>query len=396
NRGGGPCRETQVDAFRAYLDKRCPKRPLKEGELLDGMSQRPYIPLSVDWRYGLSPEEIRAFGEKHGAGKGSRKKRNPLLSQAGVFGCLQTSRNCSLAAFEGWEALEALKRMDPARPFSLTCSFGPPHPPYVAPDPYFSMYEPQRIKTPVSIHADESNSPHPPRKAVGPMGTNGRDPHKVREARAVYYAMITQVDEWVGKLLDTLEEKGVRDNTLVVFTSDHGDMMGDHGRFGKGNMFEGSVHIPLIMSLPGVIPAGRRIKTPVSHIDIAPTILDYLAMPTPKTDGRSLRPLINGERDDLDFAVSFWGNTRIGGPFMICDGEWKLIVYAPEKKSDKVPVNALYNLKNDPHEMNNLIGNNPKRKHYLPEAMRLKKRLETWMARRHDPYLRHLQATSLG
>lgn len=82
--------------------------------------------------------------------------------------------------------------------------------------------------------------------------------------------MITQVDQWVGKLLETLHEKGLDRNTLVVFTSDHGEMLGDHGLHSKGIMFEGSVHVPLIMRLPGRIPPGLRIAHPVSHFDLFP------------------------------------------------------------------------------------------------------------------------------
>ncbi len=397
NKGGGDHGETNLEAFRAYLDARCERRKPKPGELIDNMSQRPYVPLSVDWRHGMSEEEIEAFGRKYGIRKkGSKKTTNPLTSQAGAFGCLQTPRNCSLAAFEGWEALEALKRMDAKVPFSLTCSFGPPHPPTVVPEPYFSMYKPGEMAVPKSIDADPANSPHPAPRNRGPVTENSRDPAKVQEAKAAYYAMVTQVDEWAGKLLDALDAKGLKENTLVVFTSDHGDMMGDHGRFSKNILFEGSVHVPLILRLPGVIPAGTRIARPVSHIDIAPTILEYTGMPLPKTDGRSLRNLIEGKRDDMDFTVSIWGRIESGGPVMIRSGAWKLIVYAVgDTRQKRTPVNALYNLIRDPEEMNNLIGKNPAKAESLPKANELKKKLEAWMAGTRCPLLDALKKTDL-
>ena len=108
-------------------------------------------------------------------------------------------------------------------------------------------------------------------------------------------AMVTQVDEWVGKLLDELDQKGLTENTLVVFVSDHGEMMGDHGLNSKMKMYEGSAHIPLIMRLPGVITAGTKVNTPVSHHDIFATILDYTGMKIPENDGRSLRNLVEGK-----------------------------------------------------------------------------------------------------
>lgn len=397
NGGCGKHGETNLEAFRKYLDERCEKRPPKEGELIDNMSQRAYVPLSVDWQYGMTKEEIKAFGAKHGIKKkGKKKTTNPITSQAGAFGCLQTPPDCSLTAFEGHEALEALKRMDPKKPFSLTCSFGPPHPPSVVPEPYFSMYKPEDMNIPESIDADESNSPHPLGKKPGPLSANSKDPKKVQEARAAYYGMVTQVDEWVGKLLGQLDKMGVKDNTLVVFTSDHGDMMGDHGRFSKNIMFEGSVHVPLILRLPGIIPAGKRVKRPVSHIDLAPTILDYTGMPTPKMEGRSLRNLIEGKKDDVDFTTSMWGNVKNGGPFMLRTGDWKLIVYAVgDKRSKRTPVNALYNMKRDPYEMNNLIGKNPSAAESMPKAKQLKKKLETWMAKTKNPFLDKLRETEL-
>ena len=102
-----------------------------------------------------------------------------------------------------------------------------------------------------------------------------RNPTIIQQMRSIYYGMVTEVDEWVGKILQRLDELGLANNTLVIFNSDHGEMLGDHGMHRKGVFYEGSAHVPLLMRLPGVIPANTVIQTPTSQIDLFATILDY-------------------------------------------------------------------------------------------------------------------------
>jgi arylsulfatase A-like enzyme len=217
----------------------------------------------------------------------------------------------------------------------------------------------------------------------------------VQQMKQVYYAMVTQVDEWVGKLLDELDRKGLTDNTLVVFVSDHGEMMGDHGLNSKMKMYEGSAHIPMIMRYPGTIPAGTKVVNPVSHHDIFATILDYTGMKISENDGRSLKPLIDGNPDPVDYAVSVWGQINNGGPFMIRKGDWKMIVYLQMSDKKQNTVNALYNLKTDPMEMNNLIGNNPEKEKYSSITQKLKLALKDWMIKTKTPYIGELDNSVL-
>ncbi|HUX55534.1 MAG TPA: sulfatase/phosphatase domain-containing protein [Bacteroidales bacterium] len=160
-------------------------------------------------------------------------------------------------------------------------------------------------------------------------------------------------------------------------------------------MYEGSAHIPLIMRLPGIIPAGTKVNAPVSHIDLFATILDYTGMKIPENDGRSLRNLVEGKADAVDYAVSVWGQINNGGPFMIRKGDWKMIVYLkmPDKKQNSI--SALYNLKSDPLEMNNLIGNNPEKGKYGKIVNELKQTLSNWMIKTKTPYTNELEKTSL-
>jgi len=217
----------------------------------------------------------------------------------------------------------------------------------------------------------------------------------VQQMKKVYYAMVTQVDEWVGKLLDELDRQGITDNTLVVFVSDHGEMMGDHGLSSKMKMYEGSVHVPLIMRFPGKIPAGVKVKTPVSHLDMFATILDYTGMKIPENDGRSLRRLIDGKADPVDYAVSVWGQINNGGPFMIRKGDWKMIVFLKMADKKQTSVCALYNLKTDPLEMNNLIGMNPEKAKYQKVVSDLRSTLKDWMIKTKTPYITELENTTL-
>lgn len=374
--------QSNSDAYREYLTKFFgeARKPL-EGELTDFMSLRPYKALEVDGRFG----QVQYF-EPNG-----KPLKSNGDSQANNIGIFNSDPDASLAAFEGHEAIEALKAMPVNQPFSLTCSFGPPHPPFIAPKVYTDLYNADQLSVPLSITDNLANAPYSHSSQAA--DARFKNPEMAKQLKWIYYAMVTQVDDWVGKLLDELDRKGIANNTLVVFVSDHGEMLGDHGLVSKNKMYEGSVHVPMLMRFPKVIPAGKKVETPVSHHDIFATILDYTRMKIPQNDGRSLRKLIDGKKDSIDYAVSVWGAINNGGPFMIRKGDWKMIVYL--KMNEKKPryVNALYNLKKDPLEMNNLIGSNPEKAKYLQVSEELRQTLKTWMSKTKTPYINQLEAT---
>jgi arylsulfatase A-like enzyme len=275
----------------------------------------------------------------------------------------------------------------------LTCSFGPPHPPFIVPKEYADMYQVDKMIVPLSITDELINAPY--QRTGDPMDARFQKPEMVKQMKWVYYAMITQVDQWVGKLLDELDKKGVTKNTIVLFVSDHGEMLGDHGLVSKMKMYEGSVHVPLMIRYPGVIPAGLKVNTPVSQHDIFATVLDYAGLQVPENDGRSLRSLIDGKPDSIDYAVSTWGQINNGGPFMIRQGDWKMILYFQMADKKQKNLCALYNLKSDPLEMNNLIGNNPDKSKSIEKATALKSTLKAWMVKTKTPYLNELENTNL-
>lgn len=354
---------SESEAFRAYLEKNVPARPLRPGELLQANGI--YTSIELDERFG-----------KPDAAKGS---------QAESYGRLEVPAEHSHAAYTAKEGIAALDRLK-GGPFTLTISIDPPHPPMIVSEPYYSMYPPQGIPAPASINDPRTNSPYADRPGEGVLY---RKPQLIKQMTSIYYGMVREVDDWIGKILQRVDDLGLADNTLIIFTSDHGEMLGDHGMHGKFVFYEGSVHVPLLLRLPGAIKPGTVIKAPASHIDLFPTILDYCGKTGNESEGRSLRPLIDGIDPGTNrVAVSEWPATRVPG-FMICDGRWKLLY---GRAANAPSLDALYDLQTDPQELNNLIGKNPQREQSRIEVTRMKGLLVEWLIRVKSPHLESVRA----
>ncbi len=260
--------------------------------------------------------------------------------------------------------------------FSLTCSFHHPHPPYLASKKYIEMFPPEEMILPENISDDMENSPYLRTK----KGTSKSysDPEKIKYFISEYYAMVKEVDDWVGEILDKLEELGLAENTLVVFTSDHGEMLGGHGLRGKFNFYEESSHVPMMIRFPGRIKEGIIVDSPVSNIDLFATILDYLEMPETPSDGISLRGLIEGTADKDTYVVTEWLSDLTTKPsHMVLKGGWKLLI--PDS-SAKTELNALYNLNDDPYELHNLLRTSDCKK-YDDKVTELQSCFKEWQAR---------------
>ncbi len=360
NKGAPSTVTTQSDAFRQFVERNVTPRPTADGELLDDRSGRPYVPDLAVWQ-----RSVQAF-------RRSRGLIEPPENE--VYGRLDLPSEFGRTAFAVKEAMQALEQIKD-RPFSLTCSIDPPHPPFLVSEPYHSMYPPETLSLPLSMGDSMGNSPY--RKRASSHQAHGyRNPDMVRRMKANYFGLVREVDVWVGRLLAKLRDLGLEKNTLVIFTSDHGDMLGDHGIGGKGIFYEGAVHVPLLIRLPGTVPPGTVVETPVSTIDLFATILDYTGNPGHVSEGRSLRGLIDGtETDRPDYCVSEWPSH-----FMVRTKRWKLIFGRGAR-------HALYDLENDPHELKNLIGHNPFREQYRALAEEMKARLLHWLERVHSPHL---------
>ena len=359
---------SESQAFVKYIDEHVPKRPLQPGEQWANGYERPYKPDPLDGASRLTPEEIERIGRDREA------MANAQIGQGFSYGCLDVPPEHTHTAYTARQGLEALDRLKDG-PFTLTVSISPPHPPMVLPRPYYGMYPAEKFTAPASIDDPRTNSPYGS-KAF--RLDSYRDPDHVRQMMSDYYGLITLDDEWIGKILKRLEELGLEDHTLVVFTADHGEMLGDHGMSSKFVFYEGSAHIPLLMRLPGVIPAGTVVKAPVAQIDLFPTILDYCGQSGHDSDGRDLRPLIEGRENGAErVAVSEWPSPAVPG-YMVFDGRWKFLF---GRTASARSLDALYDLQSDPNELNNLIGHNPDREKARPEAERMKGLLLTWLER---------------
>ena len=189
-----------------------------------------------------------------------------------------------------------------ARPWFAHVSFLRPHPPFVVPEPYASMIAPEDVPPPIPL----SDDPHPlvrltrdlARASNFQPGLEGSvaqlSPTDFARIRALYYGMIAEVDAQLRRLIETLKARGDWDETLMIFTSDHGEMLGDHGLLGKGGFFPQSQHIPLMIRFPG--GATGRVEGFTSAADVFPTLLDLWGIePDHAPDGSSLLPALTGD-----------------------------------------------------------------------------------------------------
>lgn len=361
-----------------YLQTREPLRPLKTGEFYDNMSERPYRANPMDKYYGRSRAEMKEAGENH--------------IQPDQHGQLLMDQENTLTAFQAKQTIAAIERLKD-KPFSITCSFHFPHAPMVPSHPYYGMYPVKDMAPPASIDDDMSNSPY--------ADTNGRkhlseyrDKDKIRYMISSYYGLVKEIDDWVGEILRTLDRCGLTDSTLVIFTSDHGEMLGAHGMREKNVFYEESAHIPLIIRYPGAVRGKTTVNGYVSLVDLFDTILDYLNIEKHKSDGRSLRGLIEGtDNEHGQYVVTEWDYRGDVSPnYMIVKSGWKLII--PYSDTSSV-LNAMYDLNTDPHEMHNLLGNNPDRQRHAAKAEELRSDLLRWLKKNNSIHCEGVQRRKL-
>lgn len=195
-----------------------------------------------------------------------------------------------------------------------------------------------------------------------------------RQTLAYYYGLVSQIDYNIGRVLDELDRLGLADNTIVVYTSDHGEMMAEHGAWTKGRTgYEATIRVPLIIRLPKVFAGGKRSDELVCLIDLLPTLLDAAGLDIPENiQGKSLRPLVEGKMDNWR-KYSF---TELAArPANTCIAvRSKTHKYVLFRNQGRTAYEQLFDLKNDPWETKNEI-NNPK---YKAVAKELKTALKNW------------------
>jgi len=256
------------------------------------------------------------------------------------------------------------------RPFYLSVHYTAPHSPWTG--------HPQAI---VDSY-DDCPFASCPQEARHPWAVPFTDEHLGnRESLKGYFAAVTAMDADVGRILDRLEALGLRDDTLVVFTSDNGYSCGSHGFWGKGNgtfplnMLENSVRVPLIFSHPGGLPQGRVVDALASGYDFAPTLLDYLGLPALEggQPGGSLRPLLTGESEEGRESIVVYA--EYGPTRMLRTRDWKYVHRYPYGPHE------LYNLRDDPDERENRADE----RQQAGRMRELRQELAAWFARYVDP-----------
>ena len=286
---------------------------------------------------------------------GTSGQRRHAVECAG-YGRTSYQANDDLVAEAACAYLRERGRERGGRPFAAVVGFQLPHCPFFAPRELFEYYY-ERVDVPQPT-ADEIAREPEVIKRFKRMRDIERPipPERIRIARAAYFGLCEYVDARVGEVLATLDDVGLGQNTLVVYCSDHGEMAGEHGCWWKSNFYEGSVGVPMIASLPGVIPEGVSSDTICNLMDVGPTLVEMAGGdPMPATDGHSLWSIVTGgsdpERPDESFSEDKGEARMTTSPSrMIRSGPWKLY-----KCSDDTPP-VLYDLTNDPGEMNDLGG----------------------------------------
>ncbi len=299
------------------------------------------------------------------------------------------------------------------QPFMLYVSFFEPHPPYTG--PLNDLYDPEEISVGPAFLKRPDEGPLLNRLRadyymagnLNPLGID--DYHDLtaadgwRRLRAQYFANVTLVDRQIGKMLDALNATGQLDNTIIVFTSEHGEMAGDHGMLEKRSMYEEASRVPLLIRVPGTEP--KRIEGSVSLVDLVPTLLDLSETPedeqsastqllgdgfapTPSAvdpnrwsiQGKSLAPVLNGDADlsnnDVFVQWNGMGDRNLGTPEInrMASMHWRTVITPDRWKLNLCPADQceLYDLNNDPHELNNLYDDPQQRDRIRDMAARIR------------------------
>ena len=249
-------------------------------------------------------------------------------------------------------AVQFIENYSEADPFFLYLSFTSPHDPRTAPGEYATMYSPEDIPVPENFQPEHPFDNGEMRIRDEVLAPFPRTPEIVQQHIADYYGMITHMDAEIGRVLQTLEATGHLENTIIIYTADHGLAVGQHGLLGKQNLYSHSIRVPSIFAGPG-IPEAETVDALTYLYDVFPTVCDLTDVACPgTTEGRSLVPLMNGHVERVRPTV-FAAYRDIHRT--ITDGRWKLIrYYVSEETGAGTNCIQLFDLEQDPWETTNL------------------------------------------
>ena len=357
--------------YRAWLRERVGEPPAPRlGQYRDVISGWPYAPDAPD--YNLR----KAQGDEPG-------HHTPGVE----YGVYELAPEHTFSGFVADRLIEAMGRLREG-PFSLSAGILAPHHPQQVTRAWSESVRPEDLPPPVSMHHKRENTPF----QATPWQIDATEIANMGLIQARYYQLVQEVDAQVGRVLNELDALGLAEDTLVLFTADHGEFLGDHGLTQKFYPYQEAIRVPLLMRLPGRIPAGRVVAEPVNLTDVFATVLDYTGqakMGKENTESRSLRPLIEGRAQGWpDFTVSEFESLPWHA---LISREWKYVWTRLPEQQD-----LLFDLTADPQELNNLLGSNPDRSRYLDQAGRLKQQLLGWMESINHPYREALASAEIG
>jgi uncharacterized sulfatase len=273
---------------------------------------------------------------------------------------------------DGKVATEAIRLLNAHKdkPFFLAVGFYKPHTPYVAPKKYWDPYPMEKITLPPIASDFQMNALEPALASTKPWPYMGVTPDQARECKQAYYAAISFVDAQIGRVLDELDRLKLRDNTIVIFWSDHGYHLGEHGLWMKQSCYEESARVPMIIAAPGQKAAGKPSARTVELLDMYPTLADLAGLTPPTNlEGASLRPL-------LDNPAAPWTRTaftqvqRGGMPgHSVRTERWRYTEWGGGEKGAE-----LYDHEADPQELHNLA-TDPKHAATVAEMKALVKKI---------------------
>ena len=251
-------------------------------------------------------------------------------------------------------------------PFFLFASIKDPHPRILIPPELLEHYPEDRIRLSSSLRDSLEGKPEFQTRGKFRIRPTVTD-EQFRRLMAYYYALVTHIDAQIGRILKTLEERYLIDNTIVVFISDHGELLGDHGYVEKCLMYEASVRVPCLISWPEQLPSGTRVTAPLAGVDLMPTLLDLVnEIPPARIDGRSVTDaILNGrepERQPIFAEIAsldaiYHGAQepeQLAAHVMVRDENWKYIW-------NRFDIDELYDLNADPGEMKNVASDSDQR-----------------------------------
>ena len=279
----------------------------------------------------------------------------------------------------GDAAIRFLERQDGSQPFFLYCAFTAPHDPRTPPHDWAGAYRSEAMPLPANFAGSHSFDNGEMLVRDEKLAGFPRTPEETRRHIAEYYGMISDMDEKIGEILGALSRLGLAEETIVVYTADHGLSVGQHGLLGKQNLYDHSVRVPLILRGPDV-PRGAVIDSLTHTYDIYPTLCELARLKAPKSvDARSLLPVMNGSsQGNRPYLHSVYKHVQR----MTQDQEWKLITY--HRDGDQgCERTQLFHLPTDPWELNNLSEDDSA----FRERRRLEEELTRWQEATGDPLL---------